>query len=101
MLTEAERRQIDTLNNENYSIREIARRLTRSDYVIRNYLRDKENYGQKCKGRAANYSNSIEFSGDSTSNSGCCRNFRIRMDNAKSFETISTHSSVETEKEWF
>ncbi|GJQ65527.1 hypothetical protein Trydic_g7628 [Trypoxylus dichotomus] len=52
-LTEAERAQVDTLNNENYSIREIVRQLKRSDYAIHNYVRDKENYGQKRKGRTA------------------------------------------------
>ncbi|GJQ69118.1 hypothetical protein Trydic_g6280 [Trypoxylus dichotomus] len=45
-----------------------------------------------------NYSNSIEFSGNSTSNSGCCRNFCFRTGSAKGFETIFAHSSVETKK---
>lgn len=52
-LTKVERAQVDVLNNENCSMREIARRLRRSDYVIRNYLRNKENYDQKRKGRTA------------------------------------------------
>ncbi|GJQ87024.1 hypothetical protein Trydic_g12604 [Trypoxylus dichotomus] len=52
-LTEAERAQADTLNNENYSIKEIVRRLKSSDYPICNYLHEKENYRQKRKGRTA------------------------------------------------
>ncbi|GJQ70839.1 Pka-R1 [Trypoxylus dichotomus] len=53
MLTEARRPQVDILNNENYSIREITKRLKRSDYAIRNYLHDKENYGENRKRRTA------------------------------------------------
>ncbi|GJQ79171.1 hypothetical protein Trydic_g5420 [Trypoxylus dichotomus] len=55
----------------------------------------KSNYRTEGK---ENYSNSIDFSGNSTLNSGCCQNFCIRKGSAKGFETIFTHSSVEIEK---
>ncbi|GJQ68095.1 hypothetical protein Trydic_g16785 [Trypoxylus dichotomus] len=58
-LSETEKAQVDTLN-ENYSIREIARRLKQSDYATRNYLYDKENYGRKRKGQTARTTTELE-----------------------------------------
>lgn len=52
-LTEGERAQVNILKSENFSIRNIAYRLGRSDGVIRNYLRDEQNYGKNRNGRTA------------------------------------------------
>ncbi|CAK9819131.1 Transposable element Tc3 transposase [Anthophora quadrimaculata] len=43
--------KVQVLKEEGYSNREIARRLNRSEYVIRSYLKNKENYGKLYKGR--------------------------------------------------
>lgn len=43
--------KIKTLKEEGYSIREIARRLSRSHHVIMKYLEDPENYGKRYRGR--------------------------------------------------
>ncbi|CAH2087963.1 unnamed protein product [Euphydryas editha] len=51
MLDQEEIIKIETLQEERYSLRIIARRLGRSHHVIINYLGDPENYGKRCKGR--------------------------------------------------
>ncbi|CAK9827587.1 Transposable element Tc3 transposase [Anthophora retusa] len=43
--------KVQVLKEEGYSNREIARRLNRSEFVIRSYLKNKENYGKLYKGR--------------------------------------------------
>lgn len=52
MLNEYEKGQIDALRVENLSFRAIARRIGRSDFVVRHYCLDPENYGKtKVSGR--------------------------------------------------
>lgn len=43
-MSEKEKGMIDAYKEEGVSIREIGRRLSRSDKVVRNYLKDPENY---------------------------------------------------------
>lgn len=45
LLTEHERGAIDALNKQGLSKRGIAREIGRSEHVVRNYLKDRENYG--------------------------------------------------------
>lgn len=52
-LTQEEIGKIIALKEENYSNRQIAIKIGRSDNVIRNYLKDAENYGKNQKGRTA------------------------------------------------
>ncbi|CAK9820296.1 hypothetical protein ANTPLA_LOCUS10542 [Anthophora plagiata] len=42
--------KVQVLKEEGYSNREIARRLNRSEFVIRSYLKNKENYGKLYEG---------------------------------------------------
>lgn len=46
-LTEFEKGQIYAFSQQNMPKREIARRLRRSDYVVRNFLRNPQNYGTR------------------------------------------------------
>ncbi|GJQ72290.1 hypothetical protein Trydic_g3379 [Trypoxylus dichotomus] len=103
LLTEAERAQVDTLNNANCSIREIAKRLKPDDCAIRNYLRNEENYGEKRKGWAARATTErerkkiIRIASHSTA---AARQIRDAAGTSfEHFETISIHSSVKAEKE--
>ncbi|KAK9685314.1 Tc3 transposase [Popillia japonica] len=47
ILNEYEKGQINALNNEGFSNRGIARKINRSEHVVRNFLKNKENYGKK------------------------------------------------------
>lgn len=51
LLTEFERGQIQAFRSENVGIRDISRRIGRSDAAVRTYLRDPENYGKNMGGK--------------------------------------------------